>query len=175
MRQAINSKARCVTDDQTLDELRAKEQKKVEREDEKEQRRLERERKKEKREKEKEARKMERERKKEEREKEKEARKQKKGRTTKRKVETRSQKSGGQDLVELLPDLSLSVDISPSVSPTKSDIESEAECPRCGLMYGEDDSMWIQCDNCGLWWDLECSGLGDRENIPNTFICGNCL
>ena len=43
-RQAVNSKARCITDMDVLEELKAKEQKKVEEEEEKKARRLERER-----------------------------------------------------------------------------------------------------------------------------------
>ena len=84
-------------------------------------------------------------------------------------------RSGPQDLVEQLHSLSLSVDDVPSSSQSESEMESEAECPRCGLMYGEDDSMWIQCDSCKLWWDFQCSGLSDSENIPNIFNCDNCI
>ena len=28
--------------------------------------------------------------------------------------------------------------------------ESEAECPKCGHVYGEDDSIWICCDGCNV-------------------------
>ena len=52
--------------------------------------------------------------------------------------------------------------------------DSEAECPNCGLVYGDDESTWIQCDGCGLWWDLKCSGISDSENIPDVFFCATC-
>ncbi len=40
-----------------------------------------------------------------------------------------------------------------SLSDSTCDAESEAECPKCGLVYGEDESTWIQCDACEAWWD----------------------
>ena len=69
---------------------------------------------------------------------------------------------------------SLSLDSGSETSQNESNTESEAECPKCGLVYGEDDSVWIQCDNCGLWWDMKCSGVSDVENIPDIFCCETC-
>ena len=51
--------------------------------------------------------------------------------------------------------------------------ESEAECPKCGLVYGEDNSVWIQCDSCGLWYDLKCTNV-NHDNIPEAFSCEIC-
>ncbi len=30
--------------------------------------------------------------------------------------------------------------------------EDEAICPKCGLSYGDDDGMWIGCDQCDQWF-----------------------
>ena len=46
-----------------------------------------------------------------------------------------------------------------------SGAESEAECPGCGLVYREDNLVWIQCDGCGLWWDTKCTEVDDDKNI----------
>ena len=35
--------------------------------------------------------------------------------------------------------------------------ESEAECPKCGLVYGKHNSLWIQFDSCILRYDLKCT------------------
>ena len=33
--------------------------------------------------------------------------------------------------------------------------ESEAECPKCGLVYGDgDNGLWICCDKCDTWYTL---------------------
>ena len=54
-----------------------------------------------------------------------------------------------------------------------SNSESEAECPKCGLVYGEDDSLWIRCDECSAWFDLKCSGIS-AHSIPEHFVCDDC-
>ena len=43
--------------------------------------------------------------------------------------------------------------ISDEQNTTSSD--SEAQCPKCGLLYGEDESLWICCDGCNSWYDLK--------------------
>ena len=55
-----------------------------------------------------------------------------------------------------------------------SSSESEAECPDCGLVYGEDESTLIQCDSCGVWRDLVCAGVSSVSDIPEMFCCHNC-
>lgn len=54
-----------------------------------------------------------------------------------------------------------------------SDAESFAQCPICGLIYGEDESVWICCDICNTWYDLKCSMVTD-DNIPDEYICQDC-
>lgn len=155
-RQAVNSKAQCITDIAVLQELKAKEQEKVQKEEEKRMRKLERQRKK-------------------------EAKLKCKRATRKtRAVETsgahmrptRSRKNKSD--TPILKQLQiLSLTSGSETSQSESEAESEAECPKCGLVYGEDNSVWIQCDGCGLWWDLRCSGV-DADNIPDTFNCETC-
>jgi hypothetical protein len=47
------------------------------------------------------------------------------------------------------------------------------QCPKCVLVYGEDNSVWIQCDSCGLWYDLKCTNV-NHDNIPETISCEIC-
>ena len=130
-RVAVNSEAKCITDDDVLLELKTKAREKEEKDKEKERRR-------------------------EERKLNKEAKLKEKAALKKKPQKTR-RKSQRKTVVEKLQDLSLS--------------DSEAECPECGLLYGEDDSLWIQCDACGAWWDVNCAGVSD---IPDSFVCRKC-
>ena len=160
-RQAINSKARCITDIDVLQELKTKEQEKVRLEEEKRMRKLERQRKKEAKLKEKQC---------------KRSTRKTKAVETKHSgayMTTRSCKSkSDKPILEQLQSLSLADDS--ETSQSESGTESEAECPKCGLVYGEDNSVWIQCDSCGLWWDLKCSGVDDADDIPDMFNCEKC-
>ena len=40
---------------------------------------------------------------------------------------------------------------------------------KCGLVYGEDNSVWIQCDSCGLWYDLKCTNA-NHDNIRHLAV-----
>lgn len=51
--------------------------------------------------------------------------------------------------------------------------KSEARCPNCGHMYGQDEAIWICCDRCNTWFDLECVGIFEGT-IPSEFACDNC-
>ena len=52
--------------------------------------------------------------------------------------------------------------------------ESEAECPKCGLIYGQTQDKWICCDLCDTWVDLKCAGIS-KYNIPEEYYCSDCL
>ena len=57
----------------------------------------------------------------------------------------------------------------------KSLEESVAECPCCGIVYGDDDeSLWICCDHCNTWYDFKCTTLTNRCSIPETYFCQDC-
>ena len=49
--------------------------------------------------------------------------------------------------LEILEKIFEALSISKQLS-TESEDESDAQCPKCGLLYGEDDSMWVCCDGC---------------------------
>ena len=64
-------------------------------------------------------------------------------------------------------------EVSPSSSTCSS--ESTCTCPFCGLQYEDVSSLlWIKCDKCGLWLDAYCADITPEE-IPDEFICENCL
>uniref|UniRef100_A0A1X7V3W1 Zinc finger PHD-type domain-containing protein n=1 Tax=Amphimedon queenslandica TaxID=400682 RepID=A0A1X7V3W1_AMPQE len=50
--------------------------------------------------------------------------------------------------------------------------DSITECPTCGAVYGEDESIWICCDNCDVWYNYECTGL--QNEIPDEYFCSAC-
>lgn len=151
-RQAINAKAQCITDTEVVQKLKAKQQEKIQKEKEKEVRKLERQRKKEDKEEKKQKKKLP--------QKKRQASQKKRG-----EVRRRSQKK----VIEQFKSLSL---IDETANTTGTD--SEAECPNCGLVYGDDESTWIQCDGCGFWWDLKCSGICDSESVPDVYLCATC-
>ena len=51
--------------------------------------------------------------------------------------------------------------------------ESEAECPKCGIIYGETPEKWICCDGCNTWLDLKCANISPN-NIPEEYYCSDC-
>ena len=54
---------------------------------------------------------------------------------------------------------------------------SDAECPICGAIYGseDDESIWICCDGCNSWFNIECTSLSQRKKIPDKYFCNSCL
>ena len=53
--------------------------------------------------------------------------------------------------------------------------ESDAECPKCGLLYSADEeNLWVCCDRCSLWYDFKCTKLRSRRNLPATYVCDLC-
>ena len=113
---------------------------------------------------EKEAKRIERERKKEEREKKREERQQKAAEKKRGKGQMKERK-----WVERVRVSSRS-----HTEAEETTSESEAECPKCGVVYGESDSMWIQCNSCDAWFDMKCADLPGDE-IPDEYFCVDCL
>jgi len=54
--------------------------------------------------------------------------------------------------------------------------ESDAEFPKCGLIFGSEDfEDWVKCDQCGAWWDMKCAGVS-KDDIKNIdFFCPSCV
>ena len=154
MRQAVNTKASCITDAEVLEELKHQKEEKEAREEEKR------------------IRKLEREKKKKDREMIKKPIKRRVKVNSDKKVEARVTRSKSAS-TKILQDLISNLDISET---EESGNESEAECPGCGLVYGSagDNEKWVQCDVCESWWDLKCACV-DEENFTETrFVCANC-
>lgn len=55
-----------------------------------------------------------------------------------------------------------------------SETESDAVCPKCGLIYSESGGLWVNCDKCGHWYDLKCANL-KKKSIPDYFYCQDCV
>jgi hypothetical protein len=163
-KNAINSKAVCITNSEVLQELKEKERGKMEEKElacakkrEKEEKKREREEKKQMKRKAIELRKKEREEKRKLKEREKEE-----------KARLRAAQGKGKmkayDIVEDFSNMSL------------DDDDDDAVCPKCGLVYADDeeDNLWICCETCNQWFDLKCTNIRNKHRVPSIYICGEC-
>ena len=162
----FNQKAVCITDDKILQEL---EDKKVEKEQKKEEiiaKRIEREKKREQKKKEEiiKGKQKEKERKKTKDKEDTPRPKNKDNMTTKR----------GKRAVAAQSNVDLSIEDIEMLNICSDTEESEAECPKCGLIYGETEDEWICCDLCDTWLDLKCANV-TKTNIPEEYYCSDCL
>ena len=59
----------------------------------------------------------------------------------------------------------------------QSDSESDAQCPKCGLIFQEDgsNSVWVCCDGCQAWLDFNCTGLPDHDLPEVYYCCSSCV
>ena len=78
---------------------------------------------------------------------------------------TTRKKRKKKQVVGKLQTLSLRGEGSSVLSISSSGAKSEAECPKCSIINGDDDAIWIKCDKCGLWWDLKCSGVTSSDDV----------
>ena len=49
---------------------------------------------------------------------------------------------------------------------TSDGSSSEAEdtvCLKCGLVYADSDGLWVCCDGCNQWFDLNCTNITGRK------------
>lgn len=160
---ALNKNAVCITDVEVLEELKGKKTEKAEAEQVKAVKKLERERKREEREKKK--REVAERKKKKQEEKRKKVRVGDDGNPGKRVLRSK----GGGLHAELA---AMQLDSSPSEA---SEAESDAICPKCGLVYSEGDGgTWVCCDSCSNWFDFKCTGLKNKRNIPDLYYCDDC-
>ena len=60
---------------------------------------------------------------------------------------------------------------------SSDDDSSEAEntiCPKCGLVYADSQGLWICCDGCNQWFDIECTNIKKRK-VPELYYCEDCV
>ena len=156
---ALNSKAVCITEDEILEELKKKEYEKTELEKEKEAKKMERIEKKEEKQLLTEQRKREKE--------QKQNQKRKEGRKTRpvRKANEEKVSRASMQIVEEFTELQLS-----SASEAESD---NAICPKCGAAYAESQGLWVCCDGCDRWFDVECTTI-KKKKLPEVYFCEDC-
>ena len=156
----FNQKAVCITDDKVLQDLEEKKEEKKQKKEEMIAKQIERAKKKEQKKKETAMRE-----------------KKKKGKKKIKEDQVRSNnktktKRGKVAVAAPLKDLSLEDFELLNICSESS--ESEAECPKCGLIYGATQDIWICCNQCVTWFDLRCAKVS-KNDIPEEFYCSDCL
>lgn len=58
-------------------------------------------------------------------------------------------------------------------SCTINDQEEETHCPIFNALYDDSCSIWICCDKCNVWYNLECTNMPE-DSVPDSFYCGRC-
>ena len=57
--------------------------------------------------------------------------------------------------------------------------DEECECPICNIPYSDEcdtSTIWIECEVCGRWYHLECTGLQiEQASEDIEFICKFCV
>ena len=66
-----------------------------------------------------------------------------------------------------------SKEIQDSDVTVSSEDDDEVPCGVCGVMYGTDDEVWIQCSECGLWFHITCVEIS-KKSVPDVFLCPDC-
>ena len=141
------ARAKCLTNDSVLDEMKSKVKEKEEKEEEKRAKALEREEKR---------------RQKEQNKRQKEERKQEKA-----DVERKKKGRGNESLDDLVSNLKLS---DSEKSGADSGV-SDAVCPTCGVLFSTDcKRRWVGCDGCGDWYHVNCTYLKGKRRLPEHFF-----
>lgn len=159
-RKAVNSRTVCLTDPEVLEDMKRKEEKKAEEKEMVATKKLERDKKKQEKKRAVEEKKIEREERKKQKEREKE----------KKKEEKRKKEKGKGD--GLMAKLSLddsSLDSECDANSTNSD---DVVCPKCGMAYVDDEGLWVCCDGCDRWFNLQCTNITSK--VPNKYFCEDC-
>ena len=55
---------------------------------------------------------------------------------------------------------------------------SEAEsdnviCPKCGVGYTDSEGLWVCCDGCDRWYNMECTTIPPKK-VPDVYFCEDC-
>lgn len=167
-KQALNNKkAICITDSKVLEELKAEEEAKLEEQKLKKEKQLEREQKRIEREEKKKEKQLEKEKKKKEREEQRKKKELEWKEREFRKQETRKgpERRGGR-LHNMMEEL--------TIDDSSSEEEDSAVCPKCGLVYLDDGGFWICCDSCESWYNIECTNVRSKKDVPDIFCCEKC-
>ena len=59
-------------------------------------------------------------------------------------------------------------------SATSAEQEDDAPCGVCGVKYGTDNDVWIECSDCSLWFHTSCVDI-DEKCIPDGFFALNVM
>lgn len=51
--------------------------------------------------------------------------------------------------------------------------EEDEMCGVCGVLYGTDNKLWIECGECTTWFHTSCVDVDDKS-IPDVFLCPDC-
>ena len=54
-----------------------------------------------------------------------------------------------------------------STSEGESD---NAICPKCGVAYTDSEGLWVCCDGCDRWFNVECTTIKIRNYQMFTFV-----
>ena len=54
-----------------------------------------------------------------------------------------------------------------STSEGESD---NAICPKCGVAYTDSEGLWVCCDGCDRWFNVECTTI-KRKKLPDVYVC----
>ena len=58
-----------------------------------------------------------------------------------------------------------------STSEGESD---NAICPKCGVAYTDSEGLWVCCDGCDRWFNLECTTI-KKKKLPDVYVCEECI
>ena len=100
----------------------------------------------------------------------KEKEKEKREKEERKKAKAIERKGRSRKQLQTVEDLFVGMQISDEESS-----DDDAVCPKCGLMYSADSAVWICCDGCDSWYDLECTNIQSRRNSRDTFYWENCV
>ena len=152
---ALNSKAVCITEDEVLEELKKKENEKAQIE------------------KEKEVKKLDRIQKREEKRLETERRKREKAeKMTKRGKESKKTHSAKETNEETASKASMEIVTefaTLELSSASAELD-DAICQKCGVSYADRGGLWVCCDGCDRWFNIECTNIR-KKKIPDVYYC----
>ncbi len=58
-----------------------------------------------------------------------------------------------------------------TVSSTSKEDDDDVCCPICVINYKDSSSLWVCCDKCDTWYNIECTSL---KAVPDEFFCEFC-